>query len=256
MVNRVLVVCVLGLLTAAPAAADSLMDTATVAKLEAALSSASRTDKEKARDANRRPVETLAFFGLRDDMRVLELFPGGGWYTRILGPVLRDRGTLYVAMGADRVREVIAASPELDKVEVLDVNPDMPMTSRRGIFELEEMSFWLEDLDLVLTFRNAHNLTPDGRRNLNMAVYEALKPGGLYGVVDHTRRHMEPDNSVNGRRVDPVSLIHETEAAGFEFVGFSDLHYRPADALDKEVGDASVTGRTDRFTLLFRKPAD
>jgi predicted methyltransferase len=254
MISRVLCLSVLALLAVASAGADSVLDAATLVKLEAALSSDIRTDKEKARDANRKPVETLAFFGLRDDMRVLELFPGGGWYTKLLGPVLRDRGELYVAMRTERIREVLAAAPSLDKVEVLDVNPDMPMTTRRGIFELEEMSFWLEDLDLVLTFRNAHNLTPDGRRNLNMAVFEALKPGGLYGVIDHTRRHMEADNNVNGRRVDPVRMIHESEAAGFQFVGFSDLHYRPADALDKEVGDASVTGRTDRFTLLFRKP--
>jgi predicted methyltransferase len=256
MIIRSLCLGVIGLLAAATAGADSMLDAATRAKLEAALSSEIRTDKERARDANRKPVETLAFFGLRDDMRVLELFPGGGWYTKLLGPVLRERGKLFVAMRTERVREVIAAAPPLDKVEALDVNPDMPMTARRGIFELEEMSFWLEDLDLVLTFRNAHNLTPDGRHNLNMAVFEALKPGGLYGVIDHTRRHMEPDNNVNGRRVDPVRMIHESEAAGFEFVGFSDLHYRSSDGLEKEVGDASVTGRTDRFTLLFRKPVE
>jgi predicted methyltransferase len=154
-----------------------------------------------------------------------------------------------------RITGLAESAPELAEVEILDVNPAMPSTDRRGIFDLEEFSFWLEDLDLVLTFRNAHNLTPAGLASLNTAVFEALRPGGLYGVVDHTRRHMEPDGPVNGRRVDPVRIIHEILAAGFELVDWSDLHYRPADGLDLEVGQAAVSGRTDRFTLLFRKPA-
>ena len=107
---------------------------------------------------------------------------------------------------------------------------------------------------MVVTFRNVHNLNAEGRDNLNDAVFEALRPGGLYGVVDHTRRHMEPLTAANRRRADPVRVIHETIEAGFEFVGYSDLHYRPADGLELEVGDRRVTGRTDRFTLLFRKP--
>jgi predicted methyltransferase len=90
--------------------------------------------------------------------------------------------------------------------------------------------------------------------NLNRAVLEALKPGGLYGVVDHTRRHMEPGRAANRRRTDPVRIIHECEAAGFEFVAFSELHYRPGDDLTLEVGDPAVSGATDRYTLLFRKP--
>ncbi|MGW8367236.1 MAG: class I SAM-dependent methyltransferase [Gammaproteobacteria bacterium] len=254
MTIRVLLLGVLALGLASQVTADSMLDAETLSRLESALASDIRTDAEKDRDANRKPVETLAFFGLKHDMRVLELFPGSGWYTKLLGPVLRDHGTLYVALRTGRIREIIAATAELDRVEVLDVNPDMPMTETRGVFELDELSFFEEDLDLVVTFRNAHNLTPGGRHNLNLAVFETLKPGGLYGVIDHTRRHMEPDNAVNMRRADPVRIIHECEAAGFEFVAFSDLHYRPVDGLDKEVGDASVTGRTDRFTLLFRKP--
>jgi predicted methyltransferase len=209
-----------------------------------------------ARDANRLPAETLAFMQLRDDMRVLELFPGTGWYTKLLGPVLAEHGKLYLALSTGRVKGLVASAPELADVEILDANPSMPPTDVRGVFDLEDFSFWVEDLDLVVTFRNAHNLTPAGRINLNAAVWEALRPGGLYGIVDHSRRHMEPSASHNHRRVDPVRLIHELTDAGFEFVAWTDLHYRPTDDLSLEVGDARVRGRTDRFTLLFRKPAE
>ena len=89
---------------------------------------------------------------------------------------------------------------------------------------------------------------------MNRQVFAALKSGGLYGVIDHTARHMEPANNENRRRVDPVMVIKELLDLGFEFVGYTDLHYRADDELVYEVGRRSVTGNTDRFTLLFRKP--
>ena len=223
-------------------------------KLAAAMAAPERPAADRARDANRLPRETLAFFRFRDDLRVLELFPGTGWYTRLLGPVLAERGKLYVALNTGRVAEVIEQTPGLAAVERLEVNELLSSTAQQGVYDLAPLSFFVEDLDLVLTFRNVHNLSPAGREALNDAVFEALRPGGHYGVVDHTRRHMEPDGPANRRRADPVQVIHETIEAGFEFVGYSTLHYRPGDDLALEVGDGRVSGRTDRFTLLFRKP--
>jgi len=243
----------LSLVPALLLAADGSAD-AWKAKLDAALTSPIRTEAEKARDTNRLPMQTLEFMQFSDDLRVLELFPGTGWYTKLLAPVLAERGKLYLALGTNRIRGVIAAHPELAKAEVLDIDPLMTSTGVRGVFDMAQFSFWLEDLDLVLTFRNAHNLTPAGRANLDEAVFEALRPGGLYGIVDHTRRHMEPDGPENARRVDPVRLIHEVLQAGFEFVAWTDLHYRPDDELRYEVGRHTVKGNTDRFTFLFRKP--
>lgn len=222
--------------------------------LDSALKSSIRSDEEKARDTNRLPVETLKFIGLQKDMRVLELFPGTGWYTKLLAPVLRDEGKLYAAIMTNGLKRTIAEHPSLSSVEVLEVNPDMPMTEVRGIFDLGPMSFFVEDIDLVVTFRNAHNLTQEGRENLNESVFDALKSGGKYAVIDHTRRHMEPLNEENRRRTDPVAIIKECLDAGFEFVGYSDLHRSEADDLTLEVGHESVTEKTDRYTLLFRKP--
>ena len=107
---------------------------------------------------------------------------------------------------------------------------------------------------MALTFRNLHNFTKRGRRTINEAVFEALKNGGRYGVVDHNRRHMQSDSDENWRRMDPVEMIKEIEAVGFEFANYSDLHYRFDDELRYEVGRRSVSGNTDRFTLLFEKP--
>jgi predicted methyltransferase len=89
---------------------------------------------------------------------------------------------------------------------------------------------------------------------MNASAYKALKQGGTYAVVDHTRRHMQKLDNENGRRIDPVLAIKEIEAAGFVFVDYSSLHYRPDDELQYEVGRKTVTGNTDRWTLKFRKP--
>jgi predicted methyltransferase len=110
------------------------------------------------------------------------------------------------------------------------------------------------DADLVLTFRNYHNFTAEGRANLNRAVFAALKSGGRYGIVDHTRRHNEPDSRENWRRVDPVLVIKEVQAAGFVLEDFSGIHFTPDDELRYDVGRKSVAGNSDRFVLKFRKP--
>jgi len=222
-------------------------------RVRAALAAELRTGEERARDPERKPVETLAFFGLREDMQVLELVPGGGWYTKVLAPSLAGTGKLHAWVGIERFSDRLA-QPGLDQVAIVARETWLAPTERPGIFELPELSFGVEGLDAVLTFRNLHNLTPAARATLHRAVYAALRPGGIYGVVDHTRRHMQPDDPENRRRLDPVVAIHEALAAGFAFEAWSDLHYKPDDELRYEVGRRTVTGNTDRFTLRFRKP--
>lgn len=224
------------------------------AKVEAALAAESRPAADVERDRNRRPLETLKFFGLKDDMRVLELMPGGGWYTRVLAPVLAENGKLYVALGTGRVSEGVLTEPGFEKVTVLETNENLHRPEGSRFYVMDDFEFGVENLDMVLTFRNAHNFAPEARIMMNQQVFDSLKSGGLYGVVDHTARHMEPPNNENRRRLDPVIVIKELLDIGFEFVGFSDLHYRADDELEYEVGRRSVSGNTDRFTLLFRKP--
>lgn len=224
------------------------------AKVEAALAAEARPQADRDRDRNRRPLATLTFFGLKDNMRVLELIPGGGWYTRVLAPVLADNGKLYVALGTGRVSRTVLQEPGFEKVEVIETSENMRRPPGERSYAMDEFDFGVRDLDMVLTFRNVHNFGAEGRALMHRKAFEALKSGGVYGIVDHTRRHMEPDGPENPRRIDPVLVIKEVQAAGFEFVDYSDLHYRADDELEYEVGRRSVTGNTDRFTFLFRKP--
>ena len=235
-------------------AADLAHTAAIDDKVEAALAAESRPEADRVRDRNRRPLETLNFFGMTDDMRVLELLPGRGWYTRVLAPVLAENGELYVALGTRRIKENVLTEPGFDKVQLLETSDNLRRPEGSRFYQLDDFTFDVSDLDMVLTFRNLHNFDPESRARLNREVFKALKVGGLYGVVDHTMRHMEPANHENRRRIDPVLVIKELLDVGFEFVDYADLHYRADDELEYEVGRRSVSGNTDRFTFLFRKP--
>ncbi|MCC6201594.1 MAG: class I SAM-dependent methyltransferase [Gammaproteobacteria bacterium] len=229
--------------------------TPTQQKIQQVLASDIRTAEEKARDRERNPVATLGFCGISEEMKVLELAPGGGWYTKILGPLLRDQGELHIVEPdyyATRTAPVLSLAG-MDKIKKFDWGKPEGAADQ-GSRGFQPPGKWDEkNFDLVLTFRNYHNFSIPGRALLNKNVHEALKPGGLYCIVDHTRRHMEPDNPENGRRVDPVQLIKEVQQAGFALVDYSRANYRPDDELRFEVGRPTVTGNTDRFTILFKK---
>lgn len=228
-------------------AADS---TATRNKIEQALTSSIRDAAETARDANRKPGEVLEFFGLEDDMKVLEMSPATGYWSKFVGSTLCENGgelIFSVGVSDDFKNDVMS----LDGLECTSaINNDITLRN------LPEFSFDDSQFDMVLTFWNLHNPSVEGRKNLNEAVFSALKSGGIYGVVDHTRRHLEPTSreAQNGRRLDPVLIIKEMIDVGFDFVDFSPMHYHPEDNLSQEVGTPGVRGNTDRFTMSFRKP--
>jgi len=224
------------------------------AKVEAALAAEARPAADRDRDRNRRALATLNFFGLKDNMRVMELLPGGGWYTRVLAPVLAENGQLYVALGTGTVKDGVLKEAGFGDVIRLETTENTRRPEGERFYTMDEFDFAVKDLDMVLTFRNLHNFNPEARAMMNREVFKALKSGGLYGVVDHTRRHMEAADNENRRRIDPVLVIKEMLDQGFEFVDYSDLHFRADDELEYEVGRRSVSGNTDRFTMLFRKP--
>lgn len=234
--------------------AQQAANTSTQQSIQKAMQGDIRTAEEKARDVNRLPLETLSFFRMRDDMRVIEILPAGGWYTKILGPALKDKGKLYVTHPPGRYADAFAATaklPGLEKVE--EIGWGATSAGSGGAFG--PSGKWnVAPVDLILTFRNYHNFSAADRASVNKSAFDALKRGGLYGIVDHTRRHNEPGTRENGRRVDPVAVIKEVQDAGFVLEDYSNLHYKPDDALTLEVGNPAVSDKTDRVTLLFRKP--
>ncbi len=220
-----------------------------------AMQSEIRTLEERARDRNRQPAEVLEFFGLEADMTVIEVLPAGGWYTKILAPVLKDAGKLYVTHPAPTfysdLFDGVTYLPGMEEVDEIGWGAAAPPD---GTPWIASGPWEVDPVDMVLTFRNYHNFELDARMAINQSAFDALKPGGTYGIVDHTRRHMEPDNTENRRRMDPVLVIKEVQESGFVFVDYSALLRRPDDELRYEVGRATVTGNTDRFALLFMKP--
>jgi predicted methyltransferase len=234
--------------------APQLSSETTQAQIRTAIAGTMRPAEDKARDAERKPLEVLAFLRLESNMRVIELLPFGGWFTKIIGPVLRDNGKLYTVQPnlgeySDALEPTLKL-PGMDKVEKLAWNPPANET---GLF-VAPGKWAVEPVDMVLTFRNYHNFGYDDRMAINKSTFDALKPGGYYGIVDHTRRHNAPDSRQLGRRVDPLLVIKEVQASGFVLVDYGNMLAVPTDDLTLEVGNPAVTGKTDRFVLLFQKP--
>jgi predicted methyltransferase len=249
------------------------------ADLAAAIAGPQRSAENRARDTWRHPAQTLGFFGIRPDMTVVEISPGGGWYTEILAPYLREEGKLYAAAypadvaGEDgeyyrKSREAfdakLAAAPAVyDRVTVTDFMPP----SRLDLAPAGSA-------DLVLTFRNMHNWITDDRAEVKVmeAAFKALKPGGVLGIVEHrTDEPVTREQMVKGGYMPESALIAAAESAGFKLEAKSEVNANPKDthahpegvwtlpptlALeDKDRGKYLAIGESDRITLRFRKPA-
>jgi len=235
-------------------AADNL--TGFQKKIAAVMKLDHRGAKNRARDRNRDPVKALHFCRLRADVTVIEWAPGGGWYTVIRGPLLKEKGRLYLSTNASQLKRLdrLLKKTPMSKVRMLPVNVIRHPVSHDIL--AKNIGFGLTKVDMVLNFREYHNLEQATVLDFNKAVFKTLKPGGYYCVIDHTRRHMEADTHENRRRFDPVKLIKQAQQGGLMFVDYTDLLLRPDDELRYEVGRRTVRGNTDRFTLLFRKPVN
>jgi len=231
-----------------------------------------RSEENKARDKFRNPVETLSFFGIRPDMTVVEIYPGRGWYTEILAPYLKDSGTLYAAQrpsdpsygpgqrAVEAFNQMMKDSPELYgdvKRTTLTNEGDMVLSG---------------PADLVLTFRNTHSLMRRGAENEAFAaMFEALKPGGVLGVVQHRGDpSIEQDPKGGKGYVNEDYVIALAEKAGFELAEKSETNDNAKDTKDDAKGVWTVPpsltlgdedrekymaiGESDRMTLKFVKP--
>lgn len=259
-----LAVLAIGVTAAAPLIAQTAP-----ANVAAAIADQRRSEANRARDNYRHPAQTLAFFGVRPNQTVVEYSPGGGWYTEILAPLAKGRGRYVALVPSARAQE--GANTLMTKnadwfgkgtVAVLDA-PAGTSTVTPG------------SADVVLTFRNVHNLIMGGDANAAgafKAFYAALKPGGTLGVVDH--RLPEARDAAQEKTsgyVKRSTVVRLATAAGFRFAGESEVNANPKDTADypdgvwtlppvyrkKDVDRAkyAAIGESDRMTLKFTKPA-
>lgn len=240
--------------------------------IDAILAGDHRSVENKARDQYRHPRETLAFFGVKPGMTVVEISPGGGWYTEILAPLLKGHGTYFAAhnnpaaseraaQSVERFKAKLASNPVYSEVKVTAFGKDSYDIAPAG------------SADAVLTFRNVHNWYSGGfAPEAFKAFYAALKPGGVLGVVEHRLPEGRPDEAMKtSGYMKRSTVVALAEAAGFKLAGESQINANPKDAADYPKGvwtlppnyaegdvdraKYAAIGESDRMTLRFVKPA-
>ena len=242
-----------------------------------------RSDKNKARDDQRNPLETLAFFGVEPDMNIVEIWPGAGWYSEILAPYAKrgggtftaahwdtSSGSDFVVKGVERYKTAFADKDLYGDFKIVGLSENTTEIAPEG------------SVDMIVTFRNLHNWMPRGSQDAILAqIYKALKPGGVLGVLDHrAAADAEVDPKASNGYVNEALAIEIVEKAGFKLEASSDVNNNPKDTADHKFGvwtlpptlstapfgqepdpdfdqtAVKAIGESDRFTLKFVKPAE
>ena len=217
-----------------------------------AVADASRPTVDQARDADRKPARMLAFARVMPGQTVVDYLPGKGYFTRLFSTTVGASGTvyavtpqLYVDSHKGATLPSIAGEPGHGNVhDIVAANDSLNLPVQA---------------DLVWTSQNYHDVHvwggPEAAAQLNRAVFQALKPGGLYVILDHVGPPGLDEAGIRKlHRIDAATVIREVEAAGFEPDGASDVLHNPADSHTANVFDPSIRGKTDQFLLRFRKP--
>ena len=241
-------------------------------KLTKAVAGEHRSAKNKSRDQYRNPLATLAFLGFKPTMTVVEITPGGGWYTEILAPALKGSGKLIGAQYPDtnednyfskyrkKLVKFLASDAIYSEVELSDFVPKKES-------ELAPAG----TADMVLTFRNLHNWGKDGVQQVFIDANRALKPDGILGVVEHRLPKNAEENAMNRGYVSVDETIEQAKKAGFELMASSEINANPKDTASYEKGVWTLPpslalqekdkakylaiGESDRMTLKFVKVA-
>lgn len=263
----------LGAVACAPVEQDGRSSSSTQAALEAAVAGPARTPANVARDRYRHPIETLSFFGVEPDDTIVEIWPGGGWYTEILAPyVASGGGRLYAAShpGAQAGFEKMKA--ERPQIFGNVINAAFPLLKPEAVGVPDGVA------DAVLTFRNVHNWRMGAGNDQHdygeqafREMYRMLKPGGVLGITDHRLPESASDERERTSGYVKVSTVRRlAEQAGFRFAGSSEVNANPKDSTDwpsgvwtlppvLRLGDQDrdkylAIGESDRMTLKFVKP--
>jgi predicted methyltransferase len=224
--------------------------------IAAAVADKARPDADTQRDADRKPAETLAFAGVKPGDQVAELIPGGGYFTRLLSAVVGPKGKVY-ALANQKRPDAPADAPE-PAARLAPITSD-PHYANVTVSSIRVAQLTLpQNVDLVWTSQNYHdfhNVQDLNVADLDKAVFNALKPGGLYIVLDHAAAAGSGLRDTSTlHRIDEEAVKQEVEAAGFKFVGESDVLRNKDDPRTDKVFDGAIRGHTDRFILKFSKP--
>jgi predicted methyltransferase len=242
-------------LTAALCATSAIAAHTTPAYVTAAINDAGRTDADKQLDAERLPADMVAFAGIRPGSRVMDLMPGQGYFTRIFAKVVGDKGYVYAYSPTEIDGLIQKRFPGVDVTKLFKAYGNVTVL-HAPINSL----YAPESLDVVWTSQNYHDLhdafyKPADLAIINKAVFAALKPGGLYIVLDHAAAAGSGLSATETlHRIDEAVVKQEVEAAGFKLVGESNVLRNPKDPHDKLVFDPSIRHHTDQFILKFMKP--
>jgi predicted methyltransferase len=220
-----------------------------------AVADPARPQDDRAQDANRKPEEVLAFTAVKPGQHIVDLMPGSGYFTRIFSKIVGAKGKVYALQPVEMDKEApkglqslnsFAGTPAYANVVVL-VQPVAALKLP-------------EEVDAVWTSQNYHDLhdpflgSPD-MTHFNKSIFESLKPGGLFIVLDHVAAAGSGFSNTNDlHRIDPAAVKTEVMAAGFEFVGQSTVLANAQDDHSLPAFDKSIRGRTDKFIYKFRKP--
>jgi len=236
--------------------ADALDNASNSSAAAMAVADPSRPDSDTARDADRKPAQTLAFSGIKPGDKVADYVADSGYFTRLFASVVGSNGHVYAVepTGFFKYQSFVKAAAELQGYAV--AHPNVTVTTAAA---LEGLRF-PEKLDLFWISQNYHDLHdkfmgPVDTAAFNKSVYEALKPGGLYVVLDHSAAPgAAADVTETLHRIESSTVRREVEAAGFKFDSESSILANTADPRTAKVFDQTIRGHTDQFILKFRKP--
>jgi predicted methyltransferase len=222
--------------------------------ISAAIANPTRPDSDRKQDPDRKSLEVLTFSGVKPGDSVADFIPGGGYVTRLFSKIVGKDGNVYAVVPQElpersaETMKKLARNPEYENVTVLR----MPVNHFQAP----------KKLDMVWTSMNYHDLHnrffgPADLKVLNKAIYDALKPGGIFLVLDHAAAAGSGIRDTNTlHRIDPEVVKKEVEAAGFKLEAESDVLKNPADDHTLKVFNPAIRGKTDKFIFKFRKPME